>query len=89
MMSGKVFFTGRKFSEGVTSFRVAEHQVGRLTGHTQEVCGLGEHMVQDDWFFNKSKSAPQFGRKMGAPWPAEVMTTVFSSGIGRSVSVQG
>ena len=54
MMSGKVFFTGRKFSEGITSFRVAEHQVGRLTGHTQEVCGLGEHMVQDDWFSNKS-----------------------------------
>ena len=25
------------------STRVAEHQVGRLTGHTQEVCGLGEH----------------------------------------------
>ena len=22
--------------------RVAEHQVGRLAGHTQEVCGLGE-----------------------------------------------
>ena len=22
-------------------FRVAEHQVGKLTGHTQEVCGLG------------------------------------------------
>ena len=23
-------------------FRVAEHQVGRLAGHTQEVCGLGK-----------------------------------------------
>ena len=22
--------------------RVAEHQVGRLAGHTQEVCGLGK-----------------------------------------------
>ena len=27
-------------------FRVAEHQVGRLTGHTQEVCGLGEHPLE-------------------------------------------
>ena len=33
----------RHFGVGKDNFyRVAEHQVGRLAGHTQEVCGLGK-----------------------------------------------
>ena len=40
--SGGKFFPGMCRVTNDDFCRVAEHQVGRLTGHTQEVCGLGK-----------------------------------------------
>ena len=43
MMSGKktLWLGPKQWDIEYSLFRVAEHQVGKLTGHTQEVCGLG------------------------------------------------